>query len=128
MNGSRTATSFSAQVGSFREGNRAPLYLQLQQLLRDAIQGEVLAEDEAIPPERDLAVEYEVSRVTVRKAIGGLVDERLLTRRRGAGTFVAARVEKSFSKLSSFTEDMLSRGRQPSSRLALPFATRRFSA
>lgn len=115
MNGSRTAMSFSAQVGSFREGNRAPLYLQLQQLLRDAIQGDVLAEDEAIPPERDLAVEYEVSRVTVRKAIGGLVDERLLTRRRGAGTFVAARVEKSFSKLSSFTEDMLSRGRQPSS-------------
>ncbi|HEX8446093.1 MAG TPA: GntR family transcriptional regulator [Sphingomonas sp.] len=106
---------FSAQIGPFRPGNRAPLYLQLQQLLRDAIQNNVLGENDAIPAERDLAAEYDVSRITVRKAIGGLVEEGLLTRRRGAGTFVAVRVEKSFSKLSSFSEDMLSRGRQPSS-------------
>jgi GntR family transcriptional regulator len=36
-------------------------------------------------------------------------------RRQGAGTFVASRVEKNFSKLSSFTEDMISRGRIPRS-------------
>ena len=42
---------------------------------------------------------------------------RLLTRRRGAGTFVVgARVEKNFSKLSSFSQDMISRGRKPSSK------------
>jgi GntR family transcriptional regulator len=53
----------------------------------------------------------------VRKAIDGLVDEGLLTRRQGAGTFVrGARVEKNFSKLSSFSEDMISRGRVPSSK------------
>ena len=107
--------SFSAQIGTFRPGNPAPLYLQLQQLLREAIQQKLLAEKDAIPPERELAAEYDVSRITVRKAIGGLVEEGLLTRRRGAGTFVAARVEKSFSRLSSFSEDMLSRGRTPSS-------------
>lgn len=108
-------TSFSAQIGQFRRGNPAPLYLQLQQLLRDAIQRKLLAEDDVIPAERDLAAEYDVSRITVRKAIGGLVEEGLLTRRRGAGTFVAARVEKSFSKITSFSEDMISRGRTPSS-------------
>jgi GntR family transcriptional regulator len=44
------------------------------------------------------------------------VKEGILTRRRGAGTFVAGgRVEKIFSKLSSFTEDMISRGRKPTS-------------
>ncbi len=51
----------------------------------------------------------------MRKAIEGLVEDGLLTRRRGMGTFVAGRVEKSFSKLSSFSEDMIARGRQPSS-------------
>ena len=51
----------------------------------------------------------------MRKALDALVSEGLLTRRQGAGTFVAARVEKSFSKLSSFTEDMISRGRRPES-------------
>jgi GntR family transcriptional regulator len=92
------------------------LYLQLQKLLRDAISNQVVVMDDAIPTERDLAHEFDVSRITVRKAIDGLVDEGLLNRRRGAGTFVTgARVEKSFSKLSSFSEDMHSRGRRPSS-------------
>lgn len=107
--------AFSDQVGRFRKDNPSPLYIQLQQLIRDAIGGDVLTPGEAIPPERDLAVEYDVSRITVRKAIGGLVEEGLLTRRRGAGTFVARRVEKNFSKLSSFTEDMAARGRIASS-------------
>lgn len=108
--------SFAAKIGTFRPGNPAPLYVQLQQLLREAIQRKLLAENDAIPPERDLAIEYDVSRITVRKAVGGLVEEGLLTRRRGAGTFVAGRVEKSFSRMSSFSEDMISRGRRPSSR------------
>ncbi len=43
------------------------------------------------------------------------MSEGLILRRRGAGTFVASRVEKSFSKLSSFSEDMISRGRTPHS-------------
>ncbi len=106
---------FASQVGRLRDDNPAPLYVQLQQIIRDAIKRRILSLDDAIPAERDLATEYAISRITVRKALSGLVDEGLLTRRRGAGTFVAARVEKSFSKLSSFSEDMVSRGRVPSS-------------
>jgi len=82
---------------------------------RQAIQTKVLTQDDMIPAERDLALEYGVSRITVRKAIDGLAQEGLVVRRRGSGTYVAARVEKSFSKLSSFSEDMLARGRKPSS-------------
>lgn len=102
---------FSQQIGQFRKGNPAPLYLQLQQLIREAIGQDLLAQGDAIPAERDLATEYAISRITVRKAIGALVEEGLLTRRRGAGTFVTGRVEKSFSKLSSFSEDMAARGK-----------------
>lgn len=111
----RGQMGFSDEIGQFRKGNAAPLYLQLQQVIRDGIGDGKLQHGDAIPAERDLAIEYAVSRITVRKAIGGLVEEGLLTRRRGAGTFVAGRVEKSFSKLSSFTEDMAARGKVASS-------------
>lgn len=106
--------SFSDRIGIFRDGDSAPLYLQLQQIIRDAIRSNILKQDEAIPAERELAQEYDISRITVRKAISGLVEEGLLSRRWGSGTFVSGRVEKSFSKITSFSEDMISRGRQPS--------------
>jgi GntR family transcriptional regulator len=108
---------FSERIGRLDVGGsqHAPLYQQLQRALREAIHKKILAPDDALPAERDMAEEFSISRITVRKALDGLVSEGLLTRRQGAGTFVAARVEKSFSKLSSFTEDMISRGRTPHS-------------
>ena len=108
---------FSERIGGLdgHGQDHAPLYKQLQRALREAIQKKILAPDDALPAERDMAEEFSISRITVRKALDGLVSEGLLTRRQGAGTFVAARVEKSFSKLSSFTEDMISRGRTPRS-------------
>jgi GntR family transcriptional regulator len=92
-----------------------PLYQQLQRSIRQAIHRQALGPGDALPAERDIAEELEISRITVRKALDGLVGEGLLTRRQGAGTFVTARVEKSFSKLSSFTEDMRARGVRPHS-------------
>src|SRR4030095_10994511 len=109
------APGFSQLIGSLDQRGRGPLYQKLQQALREAIQNRVLAPDEALPPERDMAEEFSVSRITVRKALDGLGGERLLPRRQGAGTLVASRVEKNFSKLSSFSEDMISRGRTPRS-------------
>jgi len=97
------------------ESSPLPLYQQLQRALRQAIENRVLGPDDALPPERDLANEFRISRITVRKAIDGLVSEGMLVRRQGSGTFVSARVEKNFSKLTSFSEDMRARGRMPHS-------------
>ena len=108
-------TPLSQSVGRLDEGSRLPLYQQLQRALRQAIESHVLGPDDALPPERDLAVDFSVSRITVRKAIEGLVGEGMLVRRQGSGTFVCARVEKNFSKLTSFSEDMRARGRNPRS-------------
>ena len=104
------------RIGDWNEGSGAPLYRRLQGALRDAIADRRLKPHEALPPERDLADDLAVSRVTIRKAIDGLVEEGLLLRRQGAGTFVAGRVEKQFAKLSSFSEDMAARGRRSHSR------------
>jgi GntR family transcriptional regulator len=97
------------------EASTLPLYQQLQRRLRLAIENRVLGPDDALPPERDLAEELDVSRITVRKAIDGLVEEGLLIRKQGSGTFVTNRVEKNFAKLTSFSEDMRARGRRPRS-------------
>src|SRR5690242_20982165 len=108
-------TVLSQAVGTLDEASSLPLYQQLQRALRQAIESRVLNPDDALPAERDLARDFKVSRITVRKALDGLVDEGLLMRRQGSGTFVCARVEKNFSKLTSFSEDMRARGRTPRS-------------
>ena len=107
--------TLSQSVGKLDESSPLPLYQQLQRALRQAIENRVLGPDDALPPERDLANEFRISRITVRKAIDGLVSEGMLVRRQGSGTFVSARVEKNFSKLTSFSEDMRARGRMPHS-------------
>jgi GntR family transcriptional regulator len=105
----------SQAVGRLDDSSSLPLYQQLQRALRQAIESRILSPDDALPPERDLASEFSVSRITVRKAIDGLVHEGMLVKRQGSGTFVCARVEKNFSKLTSFSEDMRARGRNPRS-------------
>ena len=95
--------------------SQQPLYQQLQRALREAIQNHVLAPDDALPAERQIASDLAISRITVRKAIEGLVEEGLLVRRQGSGNFVAGRIEKNFAKLTSFSEDMRARGRTPRS-------------
>lgn len=92
-----------------------PLYQQLQRALRDAIEKRVLGPEDALPSERQLAAELGVSRITVRKAIDGLVGEGLLVSRQGSGNFVSSRIDKNFAKLTSFSEDMRARGRNPHS-------------
>lgn len=83
--------------------------------MREAIDKGVLSSQDPLPPERELASELSVSRITVRKALQGLVKEGLLVRRQGFGNVVKARIEKSFSQLTSFSEDMRARGRVPRS-------------
>jgi GntR family transcriptional regulator, N-acetylglucosamine utilization regulator len=96
-----------------------PLYLQLQRLIQDRVRSGKLQADEALPGERDLARQLGISRVTVRKAIAGLVDKGILIQRWGSGTFIAPamHVEQALSRLSSFTDDMVTRGLSPSARL-----------
>lgn len=68
----------------------------------------------AIASERQLMHEHGVSRITVREAVGQLVNEGWLTRVRGKGTFVARRVVQSTLHLASFTDEMTKLGHVPS--------------
>ena len=107
--------SLAGQIGFDAAEGRGPLYRRLEERLRHAIESGAVKPEQALPSERDLAEDLAVSRITVRKALDGLVGEGLLSRRQGSGTFVCARFEKNFSKLTSFSEDMRARGRNPRS-------------
>ncbi|MFT4043103.1 MAG: GntR family transcriptional regulator [Gordonia sp. (in: high G+C Gram-positive bacteria)] len=74
---------------------------------------EELSPGDALPSERQLCVDHGVSRITVRNAIGQLVDAGLLVRIRGKGTFVAERHVRSQLHLASFHEDMKRLGLTP---------------
>jgi len=98
------------------QDTQQPLYRQVQSAIRDAIASRVLKPNDALPPERELAELFAVSRITIRKAISGLVSESVLDTHHGSGNFVRSKVEKNFAQLTSFTEEMASRGMTASSR------------
>ena len=89
-----------------------PKHAQLRDILRRLAEQE-LQPGSPIPSEWDLADRYQVSRITVRAAVGQLVAEGLLTRAKGRGTFTARRRLDVQLYLESFTDDMRKRGMTP---------------
>jgi GntR family transcriptional regulator len=70
-----------------------------------------------LPTERELAEQFGVSRLTVRRVLDRLERDRLVYRVQGAGTFVnSPQISKSV-ELTSFSEDMRERGLRPGSKL-----------
>lgn len=67
------------------------LYLQARDILVEQIESGKLSPGDALPGERTLAEMYDVSRVTIRKCIGNMVEEGYLIRSRGKETIVASR-------------------------------------
>ncbi|MDH6231698.1 GntR family transcriptional regulator [Mesorhizobium soli] len=90
-----------------------PLYRRLEDAIKQAVASSHVKRGAVIPSERVLSEALGISRVTVRKAIDGLVSDGLLDRRQGAKTVVSSRFEKSLATMTSFSEDMRSRGLEP---------------
>ncbi len=78
---------------------------------------ETLSPHQALPSERELVAVYNVSRMTVRAAIAKLIQQGRVYNVQGAGTFVGSMDISKTPRLTSFTEDMVSRGFVPSSRV-----------
>jgi GntR family transcriptional regulator len=94
---------------SINRQSKLPYYQQLY----DIVRGEWTPGD-MIPPESELIEAFEVSRSTVRQVLGMLVDDGLIFRQRGRGSFVAhPTLEQAMTRIVSFTEDMRQRGFEP---------------
>jgi GntR family transcriptional regulator len=87
-----------------------PLYIQVANSLRQLIRDGGLDGGGALPSERALSEVTGASRVTIRKALERLVEEGLLLRRQGSGTYLAPRIEQRGGELSGFSADAENRG------------------
>ena len=82
-----------------------PLYVQLMEELETSIRNGVYKPGDKIITEAEMAKEYGVSLITVRKAVGSLMEKGLVVRKQGKGTFVTKpKYSRNMKKLQSFTE------------------------
>jgi GntR family transcriptional regulator len=83
-----------------------PLYYQIQEILEGKISSGQWQEGYQLPTEKELARQYDVSTITVKRAVHELVNRGILYRVRGKGTFVSSRVnEKDLFNLVTFGQE-----------------------
>jgi GntR family transcriptional regulator len=85
--------------------NGIPLYVKIRESLREKITSGELGRGQKLPSEDELAAQYGVSRMTVRQGTSDLIDDGLLYRRHGVGTFVTLpHIDRDHSQLTDFFE------------------------
>jgi GntR family transcriptional regulator len=83
-----------------------PLHKQISDWLREQIEEGSLKKNEKLPSENELSDTFEVSRVTVRRALQTLENEQLIYRCQGLGSFVSDhRTHQSFAQLKDLTKN-----------------------
>lgn len=92
-----------------------PYYIQVKDIIRERIHDGTWSTGDRLPSEAEMCDMFEVSRTVVRQALQDLIHEGLIKRRKGKGSFVAARKisEQLAQKLTGFYQDMVEQGLQP---------------
>ena len=84
--------------------HQEPLYRQLKKAIQAAILNDTYQQGEKIPTEPELSEQYNVSRITVRKAVEELVKEGYLVKQQGKGTFVSLpKIDRKIEHVMGFT-------------------------
>jgi GntR family transcriptional regulator len=95
-----------------------PVYYQLKKLITAKIAAGEFAPNLPIPSERELGETLKISRMTVRQALNQLVNEGVLYREKGKGTFVSKpKIEQ--HNIMSFSEIVKSKGMRPATKVLL---------
>lgn len=95
-----------------------PLYKQVADLIRTKIAGEQLVAGDRLPTEQRLSKDLGLGISTVRNAYALLVDEGIVTRRAGRGSFVSKpKLSRQLQSLYNFTEEVKAAGQVPTSQV-----------
>lgn len=96
-----------------------PLYEQIAVKIKEDIEKGILGAQKRLPTEGQLAEQYNVSRITIRRAISELVEQGLVNRKQGKGTFICVpKMHKDFKRPGiGFTEMCEENGKKASSRV-----------
>lgn len=90
-----------------REKGAAPLYCQLENILKTQIEHGEYNKGDIFPSEKMLMEQYQVSRVTVRQAFAALVQAGYIKSSRGIGTEVIyEKIDEHLKHVISFTDEM----------------------
>lgn len=87
----KTPADKGRSAGLLSARSRMPLYHQIFLILRNRIYGGEIQPGHLVPGEQDLAAEFDVSRITAKRALNELADAGLVVRERGRGTRVIHR-------------------------------------
>ncbi len=91
--------------------SHVPLYIQIEEQIRQEIKDPSYKKGKKLPNEVDLAMQLGVSRSTMRQAINKLVYEGLLIRKKGVGTIVAdTAITSKAGNWLSFSQEMKAMG------------------
>lgn len=100
------------------KNSSTPIYIQLKNILKHSVMTGEMGENETIPSETQLAKKYQITRTTVRRAIAELVNENILRKEHGKGTFVSLKpVSYSMWNFSSFTDYVHKKDKIPVSKV-----------
>jgi GntR family transcriptional regulator len=95
-----------------------PRYYQLKEIIREKVRSGDWPPGQPIPSERELSEQYGISRMTVRQSVSALVNEGLLFREQGRGTFVdRPKIAQQLLRLTGFSEDIEARQQLPGARV-----------
>lgn len=94
-----------------------PLYYQVKQAILQKISSGELKAGDMLPSETQLMQQYNVSRITVRRAVKELTHQGVVYSRQGKGSIVAEAQIREMSGFRSFSEDIQARGMKPSSKV-----------
>ena len=98
--------------------DRLPLYCKLADIIEEKIDSGVWKKGMMIPSERELCKQYDMSRITVRNAIDGLVRQGKLEKIQGKGTFVQGKsIIQNLGNVYSFSREMEKQGKISSTKL-----------
>lgn len=107
-----TSRQISSGASLRNEAIPIPKYWQVKEILLERMADGTLTPGSLVPPEPELCHEFGVSRITIRRAIGDLVNEGKLRTVQGKGTYVASPKlpERFIQKAFGIYEDMERRG------------------
>lgn len=80
-------------------------YPEIKKILMNHIHDKIYQEGQMLPPERELTAMFNVSRMTVRRALEELINDGILIRKKGSGVIVASKKESRSRDKSSFKTD-----------------------
>ncbi len=105
-------------MGELNKGSSVALYQQLVDEIKSAIASGKLSEGDRIMTEAELSKTYDISRITVRKAIEILVEEGILIKKQGIGTFVAGKkLTRNMGVFMGFSQNCEANGQKPGTKL-----------